>query len=68
MINKEENVHSSYQPKGKVNVMVHLLLWLCKLLILACNEKAGTERFYAKAVYWNGKRKVAVGLIQRSFF
>lgn len=67
---KKENDHTSYHPKGNVNVTVHLVLWCCcKLFILACSKKPGTEGFYAKTLQWNGKRRtVALGLIQCSFY
>lgn len=68
--NKIENDHTSYQPKGNVNVRVHWLLWqCCKLFILTCSKKPGTEEFYAQTLQWNGKRRtVALRLIQCSFY
>lgn len=57
LIIKKENDHTSYQPKGNVNVRVHCLLWQwCKLFILACSKKPGTEEFYAQTLQWNGKK------------
>lgn len=67
--NKKENDHTFYQPKGNVNVRVHWLLWqCCKLFILACSKKSGTEEFYAKTRQWNRKRKtIAFRFIQYFF-